>query len=271
MEKTHDEEWDYYTLNGKKVCVATDRESSYGRTVGEIPFKGYVLCALANQCNTDIINTDIIESPAPRIIIAKNLKKLPVIIFVMGYLTAEYGILSQYQKGVRNICGHALPAGLKENQKLDSSLIIPVMNNHILSKEAIFAEGLVDEAIFEEIEIKAKRLFAQGTADAEKNNCVLATAQYEFAQENSSAVVLHGYHSYKTAVYRENGRKIEPTVVKAWLDSVGFKGNGPAPPIPTDIRKKASEEYLAIYKKLRGKDLAVPKKDVDVSRFIQLM
>jgi phosphoribosylaminoimidazole-succinocarboxamide synthase len=264
MEKTQDEEWDYYTCNGKKVCVATDREAAYGRTIGEIPLKKYVLCALTNHRDTDSIG-----SPAPQVLIVKNIKKLPVKVVVMAYLTAEYGILAQYQKGVRNICGYTLPAGLKENQKLSSLLIIPVMNNHILSKEAIFAEGLVDESIYDSMEATATELFRKGAENAEKNNLILATAQYEFGEENNTAIPLHSYHTYKTATFWDNGIKVEPVVIKNWLESVGFKGNGPAPPIPEDIKEQASQEYITLYKKLTGKELKVPKKEKDIAEFLK--
>ncbi len=251
------DEWDYYPLNGKKVCIATDREVAFGRTIGTIPLKGYVLAALTAYFSST-------EHPHPRIIIAQNTPKLPVSIIMQRYLSGD--LWQQYQKGIRNICEYVLPQALKENQQLESSLFIPMMNNHILAKQAIYAEGLVDEDVFEKVEETAAMLFKQGTENAEKHKLILVSATYEFDVEGN---VIPGFHLPTTAVYWEQGVQVHPKIINQWLGNLGFKGDGPAPPIPDEIKKQASEEYIQLYKKLTGKDLKVPKKEKDVVEFLK--
>ena len=266
MEKTNfpgriqDNEWDYYPLNGKKIWIATDREFASSRLVGTIPLKGYVLAALTAYFAK-------LDMPHPRIITTANKPALPVSFVVFGSLTNKLNLWTQYQKGIRNICDITLPQGLKENQLLESPVLVPVMKDHTLSKQSIYAEGLVDEDVFEQIEKTAAKLFKEGTENAEKQGLVLASATYEFDVDGN---VIPGFHLPKTAVYWENNVVVQPHVISDWLQSVGFTGNGPAPPIPDDVKRKASEEYQLLYTKLTGKTLKIPKKEEDVERFLKI-
>ncbi|MFA6887873.1 MAG: phosphoribosylaminoimidazolesuccinocarboxamide synthase [Candidatus Woesearchaeota archaeon] len=258
--KIQDDEWDYYPLNGKKVCIATDREVVSGRSVGTIPLKGYVLAALTAYFAK-------LDLPHPRVIITQNLPQLPISCIMLGYLTNQLNIWTQYQKGIRTVCDHTLPPGLKENQKLENPILIPVMKDHTHSKQAIYAEGLVDEDIFEKIEETTAQLFQKATEHAEKQGLVLVSATYQFDVEGN---IIPGFHCLKTAVYWENNVVFQPHVIIDWLTDAGFTGNGPAPPIPNDIKKKASDEYLFLYKKLTGKALKVPKKEEELDGFLKI-
>ncbi len=256
--KIQDGEWDCYPHNEKKVWIATDREVASGRLVGTIPLKGYVLAALTAYFAK-------IELPHPRIIITANKSALPVSFVMFGYLTNQLNLWTQYQKGIRNICDHTLPQGLKENQLLETPLFVPVMKGHTLSKQSIYAEGLVDEDVFEQIQKDTAVLFKEGTENAKKQGMVLASATYEFDVDGN---VIPGFHLPQTAVYWENSAPFKPHIIVEWLKSVGFSGNGPAPPIPDNIKKKASEEYVEIYRKLTGRELKILKKDSDVCEFL---
>lgn len=278
-QREQKEDWDYYTTNGKKICIATDREIDFGRILGTIPLKGLCTAAMtvffAQQAQEKGIATDLLETPHSHVLVVKNISKIPILFTVHAYITNgnETSLWVQYQKGLRHICGYTLPHGLKENQQLPEPLFIPVMNNHPTAKEAIAAEGLLDEDVLEEIEEIVKKVFAQGVAHAKKQGLIVATATYEFGLENNAPVLLHGFHTPKTAIYWNahhyekhfaagtSQEVIAPYVVSDWLASVGFKGNGPAPPIPDEIRLKAAEEYMHITEKLTGKKIAVPKED----------
>lgn len=273
------EEWDYYTANGKKICIATDREIAFGRIVGTIPLKGLCTATMtaffSKEAKEKEIATDILETPHTHVLVVKNIPKIPILFTVQAYITNgnETSLWHQYQKGLRHICGYTLPHGLKENQQLPESLFIPIMNGHPTAKEAIAAEGLLDEDVLEEIEQIVKKVFAEGLEHAKKHGLFFASATYEFGVENNIPILLHGFHTPKTAIYWDAGRYekhfaagspqevLAPSIVSEWLASVGFKGNGPAPPLTEEIRVKAAEEYIHIAEKLTGKKIVVPKGD----------
>lgn len=263
---------DYYSSVEKKVYVVTDRVFAFQRCVGTIQFKGQVITAATVffvQQAREIIQTDFLKQLHPNVFVVKNLEKLPLSFVVHGYITnsVETSPWLQYQKGVRNYFGSVLPAGLKENQKLEKPIIVPLLNGKPVAKELIIAEGLLDEDLLEEAEEVAKKLFLMGSAHATQQGLLLVRAMYEFAIEDGKLVLLHGFHVPGNALYwnaqeyekrfsaGQPQKKLQQTAVYEWLTSVDFTGNGPAPPLPDAVRIAAAKQYIEIGEKLLGKKL----------------
>jgi phosphoribosylaminoimidazole-succinocarboxamide synthase len=272
-------DWDTYSHNKEKFYIATDRIIAFDRIVGTVPFKGQVLAALtaffAVQ-GKEILPTDLLAQPRPNVLVVKNLQKLPISFVVQGYVTNDNDMSAwaQYQKGVRSYCGHALPAGLKENQKYPLPLMIPVLNNKLLSSDMILAEGIIDEEVFEEATARSLKLFAWGTMHATKHGLLLVQAQYDFALEDGKLVLLHGFHVPGNALYwdakeyekrfvaGEKQKALAQTAVQDWLERVGFQGHGPAPPMPDAIRIDAAKQYLVQAEKLLEKKIKLVSGDL---------
>ena len=273
-QREQTEEWDYYTTSENKISIATDRVVAYNRIIGCIPYKGALLgeiTAFFAEHAADICQTNFIDAPHPRMIVTKNVSTFPVSFRVHGYITNENArnpnMWDQYKNGVKNYFGNILPAGLKENQKLEHPVCVPIVNKNATTQETIFAEGLVDEALFEEAEELCLNLFMQGSAHAAKNKLILASAKYIFGISENQVVLLTGLHVPGTATYwdakeyetvfAENKpqKELKETVITTWLSGVGFQGNGPAPPIPEEICMKAAAEYHALAEQLLGKKI----------------
>ncbi|MBI5002259.1 hypothetical protein HZC31_02650 [Candidatus Woesearchaeota archaeon] len=280
-QREQTEQWDIYKKNGTSVCIATDRVSAFSRLIGTVPLKGYVIAeatAFFAERAADICQTDFITHPHPRVLHIKNSAAFPVSFRVHGYINNENrrkpNMWEQYKNGVKNYFGNILPAGLKENQKLEQPIIIPIVNKNATTRETIFAEGLVDEALFEEAEEICMKLFAQGTAHAAKSGLILASAKYQFGIVENQLVLLTGFHIPETTTYwyadtydrlfAENApqKEFTQTVINDWMHAVGFEGNGPAPPMPDEIRFAAAKEYVALGEKLIGRKIALEKGDV---------
>ncbi|PIN78426.1 hypothetical protein COV16_05910, partial [Candidatus Woesearchaeota archaeon CG10_big_fil_rev_8_21_14_0_10_34_8] len=58
-----------------------------------------------------------------------------------------------------------------------------------------------------------------------------------------------------------NKQEVSATVIEHWLNEVGFEGNGPAPPIPDEIRIKAALEYIDVAKNIVGRKLKLVEGD----------
>ena len=86
------DQWDVYTLNGKKIAIATDRVVAFQRIIGTVPHKGQILAeatAFFAEKAKSICPTDVIERIHPRVLVVKNIPKFPVSFVVYGYLTAS--------------------------------------------------------------------------------------------------------------------------------------------------------------------------------------
>ena len=282
-QREQTEQWDNYKTNSTTVCIATDRINVHDRIIGCVPYKGAILgeiTAFFAELATAICQTDFIASQHPRIILKKNVSMFPVSFRMHGYITNENNrkpnMWEQYKNGVKNYFGNMLSGGLKENQKLERGILIPIVNKNATTRETIFAEGLVDEAMFEEVEEICLRLFVQGSDHAAKQGLILASAKYTFGIAENQLVLLTGLHvpgagtywdatSYEK-LFAENlpPKEIKETVINTWLASVGFEGNGPAPPIPDEIKISAAKQYHALAERLLGKKILLQKEMNDV-------
>ena len=273
------EQWDFYTLNGKKIAIATDRVVAFQRMIGTVVHKGQIIAeviAFFADKAKDICTTDVIEKIHHRVLVLKNIPKFPVSFIVYGYLTAsgQYNVWEQYKNGHRNFYGQQLPAGLKENQKYETPLIIPFVQNKPVGKETLFAEGLVDEDLFYEAEEMCKKIFLEGSEHATARNVILAHSFYEFGIEKGSLVLLSGFHLPGTAKYwyaeeyeqrfttGQSQKEFMQMAIPNWLHTVGFAGNGPAPPIPEDVAESASTEFKKLGEQLLGKKIVLEKGDI---------
>jgi len=252
-------DWDIYTTDNKIFNIATDRVTSHDRTIGTIPFKGQCTAAASSFfIAQNIIPTNIISKPHPQLIITKNVENFQLSFVIQGYLRGS--AFEQYKKGVKNFFGHNLPANLEENQEYPEPIVIPILNNKPISKEMILAEGLVDEDLFEEAVETSIKLFSDKKEELSKQKLFLVKAKYFFGIEDNKLVLLHNIFS-DFIVWNNNKQEVSATVIEHWLNEVGFEGNGPAPPIPDEIRIKAALEYIDVAKDIVGRKLKLVEGD----------
>lgn len=277
-QREQTEEWDIYTTKEAKISVATDRVVAYQRIIGTVPYKGVIIAkatAFFAEQAADICQTDFITQAHPRVLVTKHTSSFPVSFRVHGYINNENGrkpnMWEQYKNGLKNYFGNTLPTGLKENQKLEKPIIIPIVNKNATTRETIFAEGLVDEAVFEEAEEICLKLFAAAAQHATKQGLILASAKYAFGMTENQLVLLTGIHLPGTALYWYADRyekllaetvaqhEFMQTAILDWMHAVGFHGNGPAPPLPEEVRLQAAEQYHQLGEQLLGEKIILKK------------
>jgi len=131
---------DVYKCRDCIVMVATDRQSAFDRQLASVPFKGQVL----NQTSlwwfaqtAHLVPNHIISSPHANITIGKKCTVFPVEFVMRGYITGSTStsIWTNYQAGVRQYCGHALPEGLVKNQQLPRNLLTSTFEGLVVKLE----------------------------------------------------------------------------------------------------------------------------------------
>src|SRR5215208_8179563 len=145
---------DNYDLpDGRRIIIASDRISAFDRNLAAIPLKGQVLTQTAKfwfEATADICPNHVIEYPDPNVLVGRRLTILPVEIVVRDYLAGTTGtsILSLYKAGQREMYGHVLPDGLRDNQRLPQPLITPTSKEFDGSHdEPLTAEEIVEEGL----------------------------------------------------------------------------------------------------------------------------
>ncbi|MBO9616308.1 MAG: phosphoribosylaminoimidazolesuccinocarboxamide synthase [Dyadobacter sp.] len=264
---------DVYSFEKRLVMIATDRISAFDVILPRaIPYKGQVLNQIAAHflnATSDIVPNWLEEVPDPNVSIGIKCQAYPVEMVVRGYLAGH--AWREYKAGKREVCGVALPEGLKENDKLPQPIITPTTKAHEghdedISREQILAQGLVSEDEYEHLERYTLALFAKGTEMAADQGLILVDTKYEFGQLDGTIYLIDEIHTpdssryfYKDT-YEENQRagiaqkQLSKEFVREWLIENGFQGkDGQTVPEMTDEKVTSiSDRYIELFEKVTG-------------------
>lgn len=266
----------YTTSDGRRYLVTTDRISAFDRVIGTLPLKGQVLNRLAAhwfEVTRDIAPNHVIDVPDPNVLVARECAPLPVEMVMRAYVTGvtSTSIWTHYQRGVRVFCGHTLPDGLSKNQALPAPILTPSTKaehgGHDISasREEILAMGQMSARDFDAAAEIAAALFAKGQKDCAERGLILVDTKYEMGKdEKGNIVVIDEIHTpdssrfWFAASYAERRAKgeepesFDKEYVRRWLAGQGFKGDGPIPVIPDEVRIEAAARYTVAFEQITG-------------------
>ena len=266
-----------YTRNGERLIVVTDRVSAFDVVLGTIPLKGQVLNGLAQHwfaATADLFPNHMLAVPDPQAMRVVECRPIPVEFVVRGYITgvSDTSIWRAYERGEREFCGHRLPHGLRKHERLPENLLTPSTKapkgEHDLSvsKDWLIARGLVDADRFAALERRCLALFAAGQAIAGERGLILVDTKYELGLRDDGEIVLideihtpdssrYWYaEGYPGAMARgEDPRSLDKEFLRRWLVEQGFRGEGPPPTLPDELRLEAARRYIEVYELLTGR------------------
>ncbi len=263
--------------NGERIIVVTDRLSAFDAVVGTIPSKGQVLNQLAMfwfDRTKDIAPNHMLRVPDPNVMIARECVPLPVELVMRSYLTGvtSTSIWKAYEAGARTFCGHALPEGMKKNQKLPAAILTPstkaAKGDHVVcvSRDELLAMGRIDPKIFDRAAEIAAVLFAEGQRHAAARGLILADTKYEMGIAPDGAItVIDEIHTPDSSRYwyaedyesrlaaGEEPRSLDKEYVRRWLaGEAKWSGDGPPPVMPDEVRLEAARRYIASFELVTG-------------------
>ncbi|MES2843828.1 MAG: phosphoribosylaminoimidazolesuccinocarboxamide synthase [Pseudomonadota bacterium] len=261
---------------GRRILISSDRISAFDRILAAIPYKGQVLTQTARywfEHTADICANHVIEYPDPNVVIGKRLTILPVEIVVRGYLAGSTGtsILTLYKQGQRDMYGHTLPDGMRDNQALPQPIITPTSkafdggHDEPLTAADIVVQGLLTQAQWDEVSAKALALFARGQAMAAARGLILVDTKYEFGTDLAGNILLadeiHTPDSsrywiasgYDTAL-RDGTRppSFDKDVIRSWVVERCDPYVDPIPVIPAGIIEHTARVYIEAFEEITG-------------------
>lgn len=279
----------YTTPDGRRVLVVTDRISAFDRVLGTLPYKGQVLNALAAwwfEETKHIAPNHVVAVPDPNVLIGEECEPLKVEMIVRAYVTGNTStsIWTHYEKGVRTFCGHRLPDGLRKHEKLPEPILTPSTkaehgdHDVSVSREEIIASGAVSARDFDAAAEYAMALFKHGQQVCAARGLILVDTKYEFGRnKHGDIVVIDEIHtadssrfwladSYPEAFRQGSDPKsFDKDYVRRWLGAQGYKGDGPVPTIPDDVRIEAAARYIQACDTIRGEPF-VPNTEAPLPR-----
>ena len=282
---------DVYNINDDvMVMVATDRISAFDVFLPKgIPFKGQVLNQIAAKfldATSDICPNWKLAAPDPMVTVGLKCEGFRVEMIIRGYLTGS--AWRDYQKGCREICGVALPEGMRENERFPEPIITPTTKadeGHDLniSKEEIIAQGLVSAEDYAVMEDYTRRLFARGQEIAAKRGLILVDTKYEFGKRDGKVYLIDEIHTPDSSRYfyaegyeerfekGEAQRQLSKEFVRQWLIEHNFM-NEPGqqmPEITDEYAESVSERYIELYEHITGEKFNKAEVEGDIASRIE--
>jgi phosphoribosylaminoimidazole-succinocarboxamide synthase len=268
---------DSYIADERRFIVVSDRVSCFDVVVGTLPFKGQVLNQIAAfwfETTAPIARNHLIAVPDPCVSVVQECRPLPVEFIYRGYLTGSTStsIWTAYERGERSYCGHELPDGLSKHERLPIPLLTPTTkapqgeHDELTSRADLLARGVVSEATFDEAAGIAGKLFSEGQRWAESRGLILVDTKYEMGLDaDGHVVVIDEIHTpdssrywHKDAYDRAVSQGVDPKAldkeyVRRWLQDHGYRGEGPIPEIPVEVRCEAARRYIEAFEQITGR------------------
>jgi phosphoribosylaminoimidazole-succinocarboxamide synthase len=265
---------DVYTIDNRwLVMIASDRISAFDVILPRlIPFKGQVLNQIASymlDATKDICPNWLMNVPAPTVSIGKKCKPFKIEMVVRGNLTGH--AWRTYSSGKRELCGVAMPGGMRENDHFPSPIITPSTkaeegHDEDISKNQIIEKGLVTEDEWTIIENYALKLFARGKEIAAKRGLILVDTKYEFGKIDDAIYLMDEIHTPDSSRYfyadgfeerQEKGEKqkqLSKEFVREWLIANNFMGKEgqTVPKMSDDWVNTISKRYIELYEQVIG-------------------
>lgn len=267
---------DIYHQPGRRLFVATDRLSAFDRNVALIPYKGQVLNQLAAwwfRHTADILPNHVLAVPDPNVTVGREAAPLPVEVVVRGWITGvtDTSLWSMVAAGVPRPYGLDLPAGLRKNDKLPQPVITPTTKGEAgahdvpLSSADVVARGLVDAALWAEVERAALALYQRGAEVAARAGLLLADTKYELGVIDGRLHVIDELHTPDSSrfwradsyaerhAHGEEPESLDKEHVRRWLKAQGYGGEGPPPEMPDAVRVELAQRYIGALEQITGK------------------
>jgi phosphoribosylaminoimidazole-succinocarboxamide synthase len=271
---------DIYDLGDRLLLVATDRLSAFDVVMPTpIPDKGRVLTQLSvfwfNLLH-DVIPNHLLsttEFPAPfdqhaddldgRSMVVQKTKPLPIECVARGYLSGSGW--KEYQS-TGKVCGIALPAGLRESDKLPEAIFTPATKAASGHDENIsFAETarIIGKPLAEKVRATTLEIYERATAIAEPRGILLADTKFEFGLLNDEliwideALTPDSSRFWPAASYRPGGAQpsFDKQFVRDYLERIHWPKTPPGPELPPEVVAATRAKYREAYRILVGREL----------------
>lgn len=267
---------DIFDLGDHLLIVASDRISAFDVILPTgIPGKGTILTQMSLywfDATRSLVRNHLVEeqeralkglglseSMRARSMIVQRLNPLPVECVVRGYLAGS-GWESYRREGM--ICGHRLPPGFHEAERLPEPLFTPTTKAAEGHDEPISEQAcaeLIGRELFDEVRRISLELYALGHERSREAGMVLADTKFEFGLDEEKRLYLidevltPDSSRFWPADEYQPGRSqpsFDKQFVRDFLSRASWNKQPPAPELPPEVVTGTLERYLQAFKNL---------------------
>ena len=276
---------DVYDLGKHLLIVATDRISAFDCVMpNPIPGKGILLTKMSlfwfdmmdDIVPNHLVTADVSRYPAKlqkyadqlegRSMLVKKAERVDLECVARGYLAGsgwkEYG-----KTGA--VCGHTLPEGLRESDRLPKPIFTPATKADSGHDENISVEEAANRfgrELVEELQSLTLEIYERGRTYAESRDIIIADTKFEFGYIDGRIALIDEILSPDSSRFwprddYQPGRSqnsYDKAVCPATISrvSIGDK-TPPAPELPAEIVEGTLSKYRDAYEKLVGSPIDI--------------
>jgi phosphoribosylaminoimidazole-succinocarboxamide synthase len=271
---------DIYDAGDNLLIVATDRLSAFDVILPTpIPDKGRVLTQLSlfwfdllkNVIPNHVLSAT--EFPAPfaeyreelagRTMLVRKTEPLPIECVVRGYVSGS-GWKDYLATG--KICGIALPAGLRESDRLTEPIFTPAtkaVTGHDENISFESAAALVGSERAKQVRDVSLEIYRRAAAYAEPRGILLADTKFEFGLLKDEliwideALTPDSSRFWPAGQYKPGGPQasFDKQFVRDYLESIRWPKTPPGPELPSEVVAATRAKYREAYRILTGREL----------------
>ena len=254
-----------YALDPERLLlVASDRISTFDVVLEtEIPDKGRVLTGLSAfwfTRTTQIVPNHLLELRSDgRSMECRRLEMLPVECVVRGYLAGS-GWRDYRASGA--VCGHSLPSGLRESERLPEPIFTPATKateGHDENIDEELAAALCGPDRYRRAKDAALALYRFAAAHAEARGIILADTKFELGVAPDGELVLgdealtpDSSRFWPLDTY-EPGKpqpSFDKQFVRDWCETTDWDKMPPGPALPEDVVLGTRARYVEAFERI---------------------
>jgi phosphoribosylaminoimidazole-succinocarboxamide synthase len=271
---------DLYEVGDRLLLIATDRLSAFDVVLPTpIPDKGRVLTQLSLfwfDLLRDVLPNHVITSTdfppeldayraqlEGRSMLCRRAKPLPIECVVRGYLV---GSGWKDYRATGKVCGIALPAGLRESERLPEAIFTPstkATSGHDENISFDQAVATIGGELAERVRAVSLEIYRRAVAYAEPRGIILADTKFEFGLVDGQLIWIDealtpDSSRFWPAEGYQPGRaqpSFDKQYVRDYLERIAWNKQPPGPELPPDVVAATRDKYREAYRKLTGHEL----------------
>ncbi len=260
------------------LLVASDRLSAFDVVFDQpIPDKGAVLTRLSawwfeqlgHLGRSHFVSADAEALPtgarspemASRSMLVRRADRVDAECVVRGYLAGSGW--AEYQRS-GTVCGHGLPDGLREADRLPEPIFTPSTKAEVGHDENISREELAELVggdVARQLEERSIALYAEGARRAEGVGLILADTKFEFGWIDGELAVIDEVLTPDSSRFWDGERyapgsspaSFDKQFVRDFVAASGWNKEPPAPTLPDEVIDGTRDRYVAAYERLTGR------------------
>jgi phosphoribosylaminoimidazole-succinocarboxamide synthase len=268
---------DIYEVGDELLIVATDRLSAFDVVLPTpIPDKGRVLTQLSLfwfEKLASIVPNHVISASNfggamaayadalnGRAMLVRRTEPVPIECVVRGYLSGSGW--KDYQK-TGGVCGIALPAGLRESDRLPEPIFTPSTKATSGHDENIsFDETVarIGRPLAEKLRDTSLAIYESAAEFASARGIIIADTKFEFGLIGEELIWIDEALTPDSSRFWPGNQYMPGTpqpsfdkqYVRDYLEKIGWNKQPPAPELPADIVAATRDKYREAYQRVTG-------------------